>query len=232
MLTDHPNRPFVNSVMKGLREGFWPCDEGEWKVELEEISDNYKMDDTDLQALQEFHDKKVAAGQWSSPLADMELLPGMKTSPMFVAWQHGKPHVVTDHSASGLNDGIPKEEGSVKYNDMCAFGQVLHYAKENNLNCCLVTYKSDVAMAFLNLLAHPLWQLWQVVVVEGHLYIVRWLVFGNRASPHCWCVVSGLMSWIASKKLNIKGLHVYMDDFYSWYFSDNLTLFQGKWHPR
>jgi hypothetical protein len=83
----------------------------------------------------------------------------MKTSPMFVAWQHGKPHVVMDHSALGLNDGIPKEEGSVKYDDMHSFGQVLHDAKENKPNRGLVTYKSDVATAFLNLPAHPLWQL-------------------------------------------------------------------------
>jgi hypothetical protein len=62
MLTDHPNQPFVNSVMKGLQEGFWPCDKGKWKVELEEISDNYKMDNADLQALQDFHDREMAAG--------------------------------------------------------------------------------------------------------------------------------------------------------------------------
>lgn len=29
LLTDHPNQPFVLSVMKGLQEGFWPFDEGE-----------------------------------------------------------------------------------------------------------------------------------------------------------------------------------------------------------
>jgi len=40
--------------MNGVCEGFWPCDKSEWKVELEEISDNYKMDDADLQALHEF----------------------------------------------------------------------------------------------------------------------------------------------------------------------------------
>lgn len=97
----------------------------------------------------------------------------MKKSPMFVAWQHGKPRVVTDHSALGLNDGICKEEGSVKYNDMHSFGQVLCDAKENNLNHCLVTYKSDIATAFLNLPDHPLWQLRQVVVVEGHLYLMQ-----------------------------------------------------------
>jgi hypothetical protein len=54
LLVDHPNPPFIELVMKGLREGFWPCDESKWKVELEEISDNYKMDDADLQALREF----------------------------------------------------------------------------------------------------------------------------------------------------------------------------------
>jgi hypothetical protein len=60
----------------------------------------------------------------------MELLPGMKVSPMFVVWQHGKPHVVMDHSASGLNDGIPKDEAHVKYDDMRSFGWTLHDAKE------------------------------------------------------------------------------------------------------
>jgi len=218
--------------MKGLREGFWPCDESEWKVELEEISDNYKMDDADLQALREFREREVAADRWSGPLPDTELLPGMKVSPMFVVWQHGKPRVVTDHSASGLNDGIPKDEAHVKYDDMRSFGQTLHDAKENNPKRRLVTFKSDVATAFLNLPAHPLWQLRQIVVVDGRLHIVRRLVFGNRASPRCWCAVSGLMCWIASKKLDITGLHVYMDDFFGWDFADSLVQYHGRHRPQ
>jgi hypothetical protein len=152
----------------------------------------------------------------------------MKTSPMFIAWQHGKPRVVTDHSASGLNDGIPKKEASVKYDNMRTFGQTLYDAKEKHPDRCLITFKSDVATAFLNLPAHPLWQLRQAVVVNGQLYIVRRLVFGNRASPHCWCAVSGLMCWVASRKLNIEGLHIYMDDFFGWDFADELLLYRGK----
>jgi hypothetical protein len=152
----------------------------------------------------------------------------MKVSPMFIVWQNGKPHVITDHSASGLNKGIPREEDQVRYDDMCSFGQTLHDVKEYNPQCRLITFKSDVATAFLNLPAHPLWQLRQVVVVEGHLHIVRRLVFGNRASPRCWCAVSGLMCWIATKKLKSVGLHVYMDDFFSWDFTDNLILYHGK----
>jgi hypothetical protein len=37
LLSDHPNQPFVHSVMKGFHEGFWPFDEGEWKIEVEEV---------------------------------------------------------------------------------------------------------------------------------------------------------------------------------------------------
>lgn len=231
LLTDHPNRPFVDSVMKGLREGFWPCDEGEWKAELEEVTSNYPMDDADLKTVQEFRDREQAAGRWSDALPDTELLPGMKVSPMFVIWQQGKPRVVTDHSASGLNDGIPREEARVKYDDMRSFGQTLHDAKEANPHRRLITFKSDVATAFLNLPAHPLWQLRQVVVVDGRLHIVRRLVFGNRASPRCWCAVSGLMCWIATRKLDITGLHVYMDDFFGWDFADRLLYYRGKLRP-
>ena len=94
-----------------------------------------------------------------------------------------------------------------------------------------MTFKSDVASVFLNLPAHPLWQLRQAVTVDGKLYIVRRLVFGNRASPRIWCAVSGLICWIAVRKLDIDGLNVYMDDFFSWDFADNLTHFHGMLRP-
>ena len=101
MLADHPNQPFVQSVMTGLREGFWPLDNGEWKVELEEVINNYSTDEGDLDVICNFQDKERSAGCWSDELSDSELLPGMKMSPMFVIWQNGKPRVVTDHQALG-----------------------------------------------------------------------------------------------------------------------------------
>ncbi|KAF8230611.1 hypothetical protein L208DRAFT_1474753, partial [Tricholoma matsutake] len=140
----------------------------------------------------------------------------MKISPMFVVWHNQKPCVVTDHSASGLNNGIPRSEAKVRYDDMHPFGQTLHDARAANPHQCIITFKSDVSSAFLNLPAHPIWQLRQVVVVDGVFYIVHQLVFGNQASPHCWCAVSGLLCWIAAKKFDIQGLHVYMDDFFGW----------------
>jgi hypothetical protein len=77
LLTDHPNQPFVRSVMKGLREGFWPFDEGDWKVELEEVVPDYASDPEDAEAIWAFRDCEIAAGWWSDSLEGSNLLPGM-----------------------------------------------------------------------------------------------------------------------------------------------------------
>jgi hypothetical protein len=232
LLADHPNPPFVRSVMKGLREGFWPFDEGEWNLELDEFRPNYASEDQDLDAIRAFRDKEVDLGRWSGPLTGLTLQPGMKISPMFVVWQHEKPRVITDHSGSGLNDGIPKEEAHVQYDDMHTFSQALYEAIEENSLREIITFKSDIASAFLNLPAHPLWQIRQVVMVDGVGHVVRRLVFGSRGSPRCWCSVSGLICWIAIKKLGIIDLHVYMDDFFGWDFKDNCILFHNLLRPR
>lgn len=210
LVIDHPNRPFVESVLMGLREGFWPLDDGEWKIELEEVTDNYPASPEDLEEIRKFRDKECGTDHWSGEIS--ELLPGMKISPMFVVHQDGKARVVTDHSGSGVNAGIHRDDAKVVYDDMHSFGQTMRDAKAANPNCRLVVFKDDVASAFLNLPAHPIWQLRQVVSVDGKLYMVRRLVFGNRASPKIWCSVSGLMCWVAVEKLGIDGLKVYMDD--------------------
>jgi hypothetical protein len=232
MLYDHPNQPFVNSVMNSLRYGFWPFDEGDWKDDHEDVSLNYPLKDVDIKAIQDFRDEEIRARRWSDPLPSGDLLPGMKLSPIFVVWQKGKARVVTDHTASGLNDRIPRSEARVHYDDMRTFGQVMYNAKRAHPNETLVTWKSDVSKAFLNLPAHPVYQLRQVVEFEGVRRIIHRLVFGNRGSPRCWCSVSGLMCWIAIKKFDIEDLHDFMDDFFSWAFASDLVLYKGVSRPR
>ncbi|KAF8241000.1 hypothetical protein L208DRAFT_1229583 [Tricholoma matsutake] len=114
---------------------------------------------------------------------------------------------------------------------MCSFGQTLHDAHEANPGRCIITFKSDVSTAFLNLPAHPIFQSHQVVNIEGKLYIVWHLVFGNRASPWIWCAVSGLLCWLTIQKFDIHGLHVYMDNFFGWEFADHFIEFRGKKRP-
>jgi hypothetical protein len=230
MLLSHPNRPFVESVMKGLREGFWPLDGGEWKFEREEVLENYATEEKDLEAIRKFKERECTAGRWSSEVS--HLLPGVKVSPLFVVWQNEKPRVVNDHAASGLNDGIPREEAKVRYDDMHSFGQSLNNARRSHRGRTLVTFKDDVEKAFLNVPAHPIWQLRQFVRVDGKLYVVRRLVFGSRASPRIWCAVSGLICWLGIYKLGIPDLHVYMDDFFGWDFADNLVRYRGEQRPK
>jgi hypothetical protein len=62
MLSDHPNQPFIHSVMRGLREGFWPLDEGDWNLELEDKIENYPCNDIDMDSIHAFHDREVEAG--------------------------------------------------------------------------------------------------------------------------------------------------------------------------
>ncbi|KAM5540367.1 hypothetical protein V8D89_005825 [Ganoderma adspersum] len=232
LLSNHPNQPFVESVLWGLENGFWPLDDGDWDPNLDLFPGNYSMEDPDLDAVRAFRDREVGARRWSGPI-DPHLSPCMKTSPMFVVWQNEKARVVTDHSASGLNDGIPRSEAKVRYDDMHDFGQILFDAHRRYPDWDLTLYKSDVSTAFLNLPAHPVWQLRQVVTVDDDFHIVRRLVFGSRASPRIWCSVSALLCWIAIHKYNIRGLVVYMDDFFGWDFSDpaHLLFFHGRLRP-
>jgi hypothetical protein len=95
----------------------------------------------------------------------------------------------------------------------------------------LVTFKSDIASAFLNLPAHPIFWLHQVVKIEGKLFIMQHLVFDNHVLPCCWCAVSGLLCWLGIWKLSVSGLHVYMDDFFSWDYANNLVWYWGKLCP-
>ena len=88
LLRTHPNRPFVDSVLWSLRNGFWPCDESDWEDELAEEVENRPMDDADLEAVRAYRDHEIGLQRWSTPVP--ELVPFTKVSPMFVVWQHEK----------------------------------------------------------------------------------------------------------------------------------------------
>ncbi|KAJ6607224.1 hypothetical protein B0H10DRAFT_1956480 [Mycena sp. CBHHK59/15] len=213
---------------------------GQWKRSdndaiLDEFDGNFSSEEPDLDAIRAYRNKELSGGRWSPPIE--KLVPGMKISPLFVVWQQSKedrlkPRIITDQTASGLNSGIPREDAKVRYDDMRSFGLAMREARCLRLNTSLVLFKDDITGAFPTLPAHPIWQLRQVVQVDGSLHIVRRLCFGGCSSPRIWCSLSALVCWIAVRKLDIRGLHVYMDDFFGWDVADNLVFLHGKLRPR
>lgn len=86
---------------------------------------------------------------------------------------------MTDHTGSGLNGGIPCAEAKVCYDDMHDFGKAIRYAKEQDPSGRFCLFKSDITSAFLNLPAHPFWQIRQIVQVDGIFHVVFHLIFRN-----------------------------------------------------
>lgn len=95
----------MNQFCGELENGFWPLDEGDWKMELEDEIRNYPADKLDLDTIQAFRDKELAADCWSDSISFFLL--SIKMSPIFVIWHDPvKLCIVTDYTESGLNDGI------------------------------------------------------------------------------------------------------------------------------
>lgn len=67
---------------------------------------------------------------------------------------------------------------------------------------------------------HPLWQIKQVVTVNGHWYIDHYNVFGGHASQRIWHAFMSLMLWIAVFKWFISNAYLYVE-----------TLLALNWHP-
>lgn len=132
----------------------------------------------------------------------------LKQGPKSLSFSNKCPHELSSLSSPRFHRGFVW--------DSSLLASSMYNAKHQHPYKTLVTWKSDVSSAFLNLLAHPLWQLRQLVKVGSVWCIVHRLVFGNRALPRCWCAVAGLMCWIAITKLDIIRLHDFMDDFFSW----------------
>ncbi|RDX48892.1 hypothetical protein OH76DRAFT_1329068, partial [Lentinus brumalis] len=131
LLSDHPNKPFVQSVVRGLREGFWPFAD-EKPQEYPDTWDECRpslLDDRARQFLRDQRDEEIELGRYSDSFGT-ELLPGMYSMPIHVV---PKPHsdklrLINNQSAGrfSLNSMIRPEaiKGAV-LDSIPALGSVL-----------------------------------------------------------------------------------------------------------
>lgn len=213
----HPNRPFVESVLEGLENGFWP-----WaNTSLE----GYPITHDESRPLQLSSEKEeFLLGQIKherslermSASFGKDLLPGMYCMPNYVV---PKPHsdgwrLVNDFSAGrfSLNSMVDRQFiTGFPLDNLSHLGELILRKKRENPNMKFVVWKSDVAEAYRICPMHKLWQIKQVIRIREDLSVDRVNVFGGSPSGPIFISVNSLVAWVARFVRLIESL-VYVDD--------------------
>ena len=223
LLKSHPNQLFVKSVVTGLREGFWPFantnPEGGTRYPLthDASSPHPPRNKERRQFLIDQCNAEIALGRFSEPFGT-DLLVGQYSMSSY-AVPKKEPHkfrLVVNHSAGkyALNSMIPREDVSGTSLDMIKdlVDSVIQCRRELGPSVQLVLFKSDVSSAYRNLPMHPVWQMKQIVTIEGQQHVDRCCSFGNRASQRLWVSFMALVTWIATHVRKLPHLKLYTDD--------------------
>jgi hypothetical protein len=187
------------------------------------------MEEAHCRFVREQRDIKISLGQLS-PYFGVNLLPGMFSMPIGIV---PKPHstnlhMVIDQSADPFsqNSLITKTDGSVQMGTMHDLDRVLHQVWSRHPSTSLVIFKSDVSWAYWLMPMHPLWQINQIMTIDGQCHVNQCNHFGNHAAWHISACFMALVLWIAITVKNIEDLLGYVNDNFSWDFERNLLFYQ------
>ena len=203
LLAEHPNRSYVNSVVDGLRNGFWPWADtrvGDYPDTLDESLGDPK-NENELKFICEQHDKEIASRQFSDSFRT-DLLPGMYSMPIHVVLkpQSSDFRLVTNQSARdySLNSMICCEDiAGYLLDNMTHLGEMLLRKKSTHPNENFVLFKSNIAEAYWLLPMHPLWQIKQINTIQGQRHVDCRNCFGGKASGSLFISFNALVTWIA-----------------------------------
>jgi len=231
LLRNHPNQPFVQSVLVGLTEGFWPWAEQRDGYPVTHCEPQHPpRNDQEHEFMLSQRRKEIEAGRFSEPFSD--LLLGMNVVPVHaIPKPVDKLRLVVDHSAGiySINSMIDRQAiAGVKLDGIKTLGDSLrafratHSVDESHP---LMLWKSDVAAAYRQMPMHPLWQIKQAVSIDGQFSIDRCNNFGGRASQKIWWSFISLVLWIAVFERNLRTLKCYVDDNFSFYVAGDLEFY-------
>ena len=129
-----------------------------------------------------------------------------------------KLRLVNDHSVGpfSLNSMIAREDiVGAKMDSIADLTTALLRYRRAHPNTALVIFKSDVSAAYRRLPLHPLWQIKQIVTIDGERHVDRNTSFGGRGSCRDWTAFMGLVLWIAIFIKFLTDLFGYIDDGFS-----------------
>jgi hypothetical protein len=231
LLVRHPNRPFVDSVVEGLKNGFWPWADTQIGIYPDTLDESLgdPKNQIELNFICEQRDKEIKMGRFS-PSFGQDLLPGMYSMPIHAV---PKPRstdlrLVTNHSAGefSLNSMIKREDiAGYPLDNMTQLGEMLLRMKADYPDANLVLFKSDIAEAYRLLPVHPLWQIKQVNTIQGHRHVDRRNCFGGKGSGSLFISFNALSTWIAKNEYDLPNLATYSDDSFGIELMDNFEFY-------
>ncbi|KAF8584363.1 hypothetical protein K439DRAFT_1284925, partial [Ramaria rubella] len=128
LLHSHPNQPLVNSVCRGLREGFWPYASVNPDHPVTNDSIRRELDEPAVELIHVQRDIEIAEGRFSTSFGP-DLLPGMYSPPIHAV---PKPHsdklcLINDHSTGpfALNSWISRLDACIHLDNLQDFGVIL-----------------------------------------------------------------------------------------------------------
>ena len=174
LLSSHPNQPFIKSVLTGLCEGFWPFvnTHADSYPPTHDASLGPPKSEKQRQFLTEQCNIEIVSERFSPPFGT-DLLPGMYSMPVHAVPKvagSDKLHLVVDHSASSysLNSMIMRDDIAGAHLDTIKdlANSIIQFRRQFG-NVKLVLFKSDVSAAYRRLPMHPLWQIKQIITIDG-----------------------------------------------------------------
>ena len=105
----------------------------------------------------------------------------------------------------------------------------LHLFKNEDKHMLLVLFKSDVSVTYCQLPMHLLYQIPQVVPVEGQQYVDRNNNFGVWASQIIWQSFISLVIWILVFKCGLCELKCYIDDAFAFAPENQVSWYTPYW---
>ncbi len=208
-LREHPDRDWVNYMVRGIRDGFrLGCDQS--SVTLLEKGGTMYEASQHREVICKYLDEEVQNERVWRVEEEPECI---QCSPFGVIPKRGKPgrwRLIVNLSAPeghSTNDGIDSELSSVAYTSV---DDVIRRVLEVGSGALIA--KADVKAAYRNVPVHPRDRWLLGMKWEGVTYVDGTLPFGLRSAPLLFTAVGDAIEWIATRK-GASWLRHYIDDF-------------------
>ena len=211
LLASHPDRDFVEYILRGISEGFRVgMDPSLIGGPLQSAKSNMQSARDYPEVVDNYLEKECSLGRVVGPLGGMEGVHINRFGVIPKASQPGKWRLIVDlshPSGSAVNDGISRPLCSLRYVSVDPAVQVI-----TECGPATLLAKLDLESAYRNVPVHPADRWLLGMKWKEEIYVDSALPFGLRSAPKIFNAVADGLMWILGSRGVKRGIH-YLDDF-------------------